>query len=279
MSKAKARGAKRTGAGRARREDGLGEDNLDNPAVAGEKVVGERAKVVGNKQASPGIGDIPAEAPPSFDTAALAQEYAVGGSSSTGAAGDRPTELFPIFDTAVLGEEYEVGSSPPKPPEATEVPAASTSEYNTADLAADYHVGESQPKSQTDPSAATLGQTPDEMNEETKKLAMEYFDLDSDTAAFPLTTEPSAHDQSTKELAMDYFVEPSVASSDGDKDGGGNSDVTLVGIRTRCRESLLDCYLQERLAVQGLLDCRRRITDYIALLTKELECMEEGVHE
>ncbi|KAG2003751.1 hypothetical protein CC2G_004333 [Coprinopsis cinerea AmutBmut pab1-1] len=223
-----------------------------------------------------------------YNTAALAADYHVGTSQQTGITAEGPKSPTSItaakHDTAALAADYHVGTSQqtgitaegPKSP--TSITAA---KHDTAALAADYHVGTSQqtgitaegPKSPIDSSAAALGETSDNLNTNTAILAREYFD-DPVHAEIPLMWDPFMYQEDAEDFALDDFRQSSVAASDDEMDGGECSDVTLVGIRTRCRESLLDSYMQEKLTVQALLDCRRRITDYITLLTRELESME-----
>ncbi|KAG2022500.1 hypothetical protein CC2G_000242 [Coprinopsis cinerea AmutBmut pab1-1] len=240
----------------------------------------------------------PADRLPTLDTAALAEEYNIGSSppklpqtavDTALLAADydvcsSPSISAAKYDTAALAADYHVGTSQqtgitaegPKSP--TSITAA---KHDTAALAADYHVGTSQqtgitaegPKSPIDSSAAALGETSDNLNTNTAILAREYFD-DPVHAEIPLMWDPFMYQEDAEDFALDDFCQSSVAASDDEMDGGECSDVTLVGIRTRCRESLLDSYMQEKLTVQALLDCRRRITDYITLLTRELESME-----
>ncbi|KAG2010542.1 hypothetical protein CC2G_013358 [Coprinopsis cinerea AmutBmut pab1-1] len=224
-------------------------ENVDTVVLGGEYEVGSTPPNLTQ------TGDTPAERSANVDTAALGEEYEVGST---------PPKLTQTGDTALLAAEYAIGSSPHRGNSAdtTRASPANASEYDTANLAADYDVGTA--------SAALSGEKPDALDHDTEHLGMEYF-IDPDSATIP---KPSRGQKDMEEQDTDDFVEPSVASSDAEMDGGAHSDVTLVSIRTRCRESLLDCYLQEKLAVQNLLDCRRRIMDHIALLTRELESME-----
>ncbi|EAU87305.2 hypothetical protein CC1G_02064 [Coprinopsis cinerea okayama7 len=247
MTKTKGRGGKRSRANRTWKDDDAGGEQSEKSKAAEANYVASAGISTGDKAGGPS---------PTFDTERLAEEYDVAGSSV--ATLGKPADRLPTLDTAALAEEYNIGSSPPKLPQTAvdtallaadydvcSSPSISAAKYDTAALAADYHVGTSQqtgitaegPKSPIDSSAAALGETSDNLNTNTAILAREYFD-DPVHAEIPLMWDPFMYQENAEDFALDDFRQSSVAASDDEMDGGECSDVTLVGIRARCRESL-----------------------------------------
>ncbi|KAG2017385.1 other/FunK1 protein kinase [Coprinopsis cinerea AmutBmut pab1-1] len=202
-----------------------------------------------------------------IDTAELGAEYDVGSSPLKRAIGFASEDLDddgPDVDTAELGAEYDTGSSPLKEAGglALEDVGYDGVGYDTAEAAADYAVGSSQ---------GVGGGAPAEHGsptQDTAHLAMDYFvDEDSMQGVHSVNIATQAEDVPRMSSEVDIDLEHK---------GLPNGDVTLVEVRKRCREALLQCYLQEKLAIQGLMDCRRRLTDYISLLQDELDSRDNS---
>jgi hypothetical protein len=213
----------------------------------------------------------------------LGAEYDVGSSPLKRAIGFASEDLDddgPDVDTAELGAEYDTGSSPLKEAGglALEDVGYDGVGYDTAEAAADYAVGSCQ---------GLGGGAPAEHGsptQDTAHLAMDYFvDEDSMQGVHSVNIATQVCVITCYYVFFaDIFQAEDVPrmSSEVDIDlehkGLPNGDVTLVEVRKRCREALLQCYLQEKLAIQGLMDCRRRLTDYISLLQDELDSRDNS---
>ncbi|EAU81163.2 hypothetical protein CC1G_10450 [Coprinopsis cinerea okayama7 len=210
-----------------------------------------------------------------------------GGPENTATpTGEQSAELIdnasPGNHTGALAAEYAVGSSPMKEDTWLAFEEADNDGLgsDTAIAATEYAVDSSQGIGTAPAPLLELEHPAEDRSpiDDTARLAMDYF-VDGDPME---DVEPVAFGSAelTAALAKEYSVgatqdDVPPGSSDGEMGlvhkGLPEGDVTLVSVRKRCRDALLECYLQEKLAVQGLLDCRRRLTEYITLLQAELD--------